>query len=282
MVGTDQDNPIMVSPRVIATDLDGTLLRFDGSLSPRTLDALAAAEGAGLRVVIVTARPPLATTMVSDRFTWAARVCANGAFVHLPDGSDPLVQALDPGTARTVIEKLAAAVPDLGFGIETGEGFLHEPGFELSSWAGDPGAPWLTAVRSVDELLERAAPIGKLITRSAATPLHVLRPAAAAAVGPLAEISYSGGNRMLELSAPGVNKGRALAELCERWGVPADEVAYFGDMPADLPALAWAGHGYAMANGHPDLLDPALGLRVAPSHQEDGVAQVVEGYLAGL
>jgi hydroxymethylpyrimidine pyrophosphatase-like HAD family hydrolase len=103
--------------------------------------------------------------------------------------------------------------------------------------------------------------------------------AAVAAVGPLVEVTYSGAYSLLEMSAPGVTKGSTLALLCERWGVAPEEVVAFGDMPNDLPALTWAGRGYAMANGHPGLFDPALGLHRAPSHQEDGVAQIVERLL---
>ncbi|MCY9785936.1 Cof-type HAD-IIB family hydrolase [Nocardiopsis sp. EMB25] len=270
----------MVSPRVIATDLDGTLLRFDGSLSPRTIDTLSAADAAGLRVVVVTARPPAATWMIADRLPCAAVVCANGAFTHLPDRAEPLVRALGQDTSGTVVEKLLAAVPDLGFAVETGDGLVYEPAFELSEWAAQ--APWSTEVDGVGELLERAAPIAKLLARAAETPLHDMRVEAQSTVGALAEVTYSGGSRLLEMSAPGVTKGNALAELCGSWGVTADEVAYFGDMPNDLSALTWAGHGYAMANGHPDLFDPVLGLGVAPSHQEDGVARVVEGILTAL
>ncbi|MFI6578929.1 HAD family hydrolase [Nocardiopsis sp. NPDC050513] len=270
----------MVSPRVIATDLDGTLLRPDGSLSARTIDVLSAADAAGLRVVVVTARPPAATWMITDRLACSAVICGNGAFTRLPGQSGTRVRALDRDAAGTVVAKLLAAVPDVGFAVETGDGLVYEPSFEVSEWAAE--APWSTLVGSPEEVVERAAPVAKLLARAAETPLHSMRAEIQTAIGALAEVTYSGGSRLLEMSAPGVTKGNALAELCGAWNVPAEEVAFFGDMPNDLSALTWAGHGYAMANGHPDLLDPALGLGVAPSHQEDGVARVVEGILAGL
>ncbi|WP_433699739.1 HAD family hydrolase [Nocardiopsis sp. CA-288880] len=268
----------MVFPRVIATDLDGTLLGSGGLVSARNRQALAAAADAGARVVVSTARPPRETWHISSQFTCAAVLCGNGALAHLP-GEEPLVRALSPETAGTVVEKLRGALPDLGFGVETGTGFFHEPDYLLEPWA---HRDWVSGVLdSAEELLERTSPIAKLLVRSGGTPVHLLHEAAVETVGSLVEVTYSGGHGLLELSASGVNKGTTLALVCERWGVAAEEVAAFGDMPNDLAALSWAGMGYAMADGHPDLLDPALGLGVAPASTEDGVARVVERLLSG-
>ena len=77
-------------------------------------------------------------------------------------------------------------------------------------------------------------------------------------------------DRLMEISAVGVTKGGALAALCERLGVDADEVVAFGDMPNDLPMLTWAGTSYAVANAHESVL--AAADHVAPRNDEDGVA----------
>ncbi|RKS05735.1 hypothetical protein DFP74_1344 [Nocardiopsis sp. Huas11] len=267
----------MVFPRVIATDLDGTLLRSDGSLSARSRHALGLAVEAGARVVIATARPRRATDIVSDQLDCAAVVWSNGSHYRAADGTD-CFRAIGATTTRMVIEKLAQALPSPGFGVETGTAFFHEPAYQ-------PGPMTLwdrELVYSTEELVERAAPVAKLVVRSPDEPVHLMHEAAVTAVGPLVEVTYSGAFSLLELSAPGVTKGSTLALLCEEWGVAAEEVVAFGDMPNDLPALTWAGRGYAMAGGHPGLLDPALGLLRAPSNQEDGVAQVVERLLADL
>jgi Cof subfamily protein (haloacid dehalogenase superfamily) len=265
----------MVFPRVIATDLDGTLLRFDGTLSPRSRRALTLAAEAGARVVVATARPRRATDLISDQLDCGAVVWSNGSHYRIGTGGDEF-RAIGAQTARTVIEKLGQALPAPGFGVETGTAFFHEPAY----LPGPNAVSWdREVVYSADELVDRAAPVAKLVVRSPDEPVHLMHEAAVAAVGPLVEVTYSGAYSLLEMSAPGVTKGSTLALLCERWGVAPEEVVAFGDMPNDLPALTWAGRGYAMANGHPGLFDPALGLHRAPSHQEDGVAQIVERLL---
>lgn len=267
----------MVFPRVIATDLDGTLLGAAGLVSDRNRQALIAAADAGAKVVVSTARPPRSTWQISSQLPCSAVLCGNGALAHVP-GADPLVRALTPETARTVVEKLRGALPDLGFGVETGTDFFHDPDYVLEPWL---TRDWVSGVLdSTEDLLAHAAPVAKLLVRSHGTPVDLLHEAAVEAIGPLAEVTYSGGHSLLELSASGVDKGTTLAMLCERWGVAPEEVAAFGDMPNDLPALTWAGMGYAMESGHPGLLDPALGLRVAPASDEDGVGRAVERLLS--
>ncbi|WP_017571182.1 HAD-IIB family hydrolase [Nocardiopsis halotolerans] len=267
----------MVFPRVIATDLDGTLLGAEGLVSERNRRALVAASEAGIRVVVSTARPPRTTQHIAEQFPCAAVLCGNGALAHAPD-SDPLVRAIDLDTAHTVVEKLNAALAGIGYGVETGTDFFHDAAYHLEPWL---PRDWVREVLETTEaLLTRASPVTKLLVRSSDTPVHLLHEAAVAAVGSLAEITYSGAHGLLELSAPGVNKGSTLAMVCERWGVSAEEVVAFGDMPNDVSALSWAGAGYAMASGHPDLLDPALGLRVAPASNDDGVGRVIEQLLA--
>lgn len=266
----------MVFPRVIATDLDGTLLGAEGLVSNRNRQALAAAAEAGIKVVVATGRPPRTTQHIAEQFTCAAVLCGNGALAHVPD-TDPLVRPVDLETASTVVEKLRSALDDIGFGIETGTDFFHDSGYHLEPWVPHDWAK--EVLESTDALLERATPVTKLLVRSRDVPVHLMYEAATEVVGPLMETTYSGRGSLLELSAPGVNKGSALAMICEQWGVSAEEVVAFGDMPNDLSALSWAGAGYAMANGHPDLLDPELGLRVAPANDDDGVARVVEQLL---
>jgi hydroxymethylpyrimidine pyrophosphatase-like HAD family hydrolase len=78
----------------------------------------------------------------------------------------------------------------------------------------------------------------------------------------------------VEVTAAGVNKATALAELAEALGIPASDVVAFGDYPNDIPMLAWAGHGVAVANAHPDVIEIAD--EVTATNDEDGVALVLE------
>lgn len=267
----------MVLPRVIATDLDGTLLNEHGLVSDRTRRVLAEAVNSGVRLVLSTARPPRTTQHIAEWFTCAAVLCGNGAVATLP-GADPLVRAIERETAGSVVDKLRGVLRSPGFGVETGTDFFHCPDYRLEPWV---PRDWVREVLdSTDALLERATPVTKLLVRYEGTPVDLAHEAALSAIGPLAEVTYSGSFGVLEVSAPGVDKGSTLAMVCEQWGVRPEEVVAFGDMLNDLPALSWAGAGYAMANGHPSLLDPALGLRVAPPNTEDGVARVVEQLLS--
>jgi hydroxymethylpyrimidine pyrophosphatase-like HAD family hydrolase len=75
---------------------------------------------------------------------------------------------------------------------------------------------------------------------------------------------------MVEISAAGVTKASGLAWLCDREGIDPADVLAFGDMPNDLPMLAWAGHAVAMANAHPAVREVAD--EVTLSNDEDGVA----------
>jgi len=87
-------------------------------------------------------------------------------------------------------------------------------------------------------------------------------------------VATHSGAPFVELSAAGVDKAFALAELCRALGIGPGEVVAFGDMPNDLPMLAWAGRGVAVADAHPRVL--AAADEVAGPSAEDGVAAALE------
>jgi Cof subfamily protein (haloacid dehalogenase superfamily) len=259
-------------PRLVACDLDGTLLRSDRTVSARTIDAWRAAAAAGIELVVVTARPPRFFDLVGlDLFSGGSglAVCANGALVY--DPSTRHVVDVRP-LARAVAEKIVATpfdVGPLGFAVETGARVVAEPGFRRF-FDGDPHF----AAGSFAELWSHGTPIVKLLAWSASFAADVVAASFGAALGDLAECTFSGGQGLVELSAPGVTKVSALSSLCEARGISSDEVVAFGDMPNDRAMLQWAGTGYAVANAHPSLL--GLGLPVTASNNDDGVARVLE------
>jgi hydroxymethylpyrimidine pyrophosphatase-like HAD family hydrolase len=87
-------------------------------------------------------------------------------------------------------------------------------------------------------------------------------------------VTFSTGHGLIEISAPGITKGSGLARLAGQLGIAPAEVVALGDMPNDLPMLQWAGHGVAMANAHPAVLESADEI-TAPNSQ-DGLALVLE------
>jgi len=267
-----------VRPRLIATDLDGTLLRSDGTVSERTREALTLAEAAGLCIVFVTGRPPrwmdTVRTITGDH---GIAICSNGAAVYDVRQRELVSSAaLRPEDALAVVKALRAELPEVAFAFEYPSGFAVEQDYTSPMW-GDQTAQ---RVGTAEEILGSPEGHGvfKMLARlPGLDPDEFLRRARAVA-GQYAEITRS--SPMLEISALGVSKATTLARWCAARGVTAEEVVAFGDMPNDLPMLDWAGTAFAVANAHPLVL--AATAHRAADHDEDGVAQVIESVVRGL
>jgi Cof subfamily protein (haloacid dehalogenase superfamily) len=260
----------------VACDLDGTLLRSDLTISPRTRAALAAVEERGILLVFVTGRPPRWIRPVSTQTDHRGlAICANGALLYdLHTEEVVAADLLSIEVLTQTIGLLREAVPGLAFAVEYGADFVHEPGYPVSTEARRNNVRTVSAV----ELLERSA--AKLLVRHPERDSADLLAEAQRLVGQLVEVTHATpvGPGLLEVSAAGVSKASALARLCAEHGIAAETVVAFGDMPNDLPMLEWAGRPYAMANAHPDVL-----ARIpdrAPSNDEDGVAVVLEQLLS--
>lgn len=255
-------------PRAVATDLDGTLLHTDGSVSGRTRRALAAVEDAGIRTVLVTARPPRwLDDLESIVGAHGVALCGNGAFVYdVPGRTVTAEYGFDPADLAPVLADLRRQLPGIAFAAERASGYGHEVGY-----TSDHPVP-ADAVRGpVDAVGE---PVGKLLARHTGLGDDAFRVAVAEVVGDRGVVAYSGADGLAEISAPGVTKAAGLARWCTDLGIPAEAVWAFGDMPNDLPMLAWAGTSLAVANAHPEVL--AAADLVCPANDEDGVAQVLD------
>jgi Cof subfamily protein (haloacid dehalogenase superfamily) len=261
----------LMTPSVVATDLDGTVVRSDGTISARTKAALGRAADAGALVVIVTGRPPRWLAGIDEATGHhGLAICANGAIVY--DLTSDLVidsRPLDEAVVRRIIAELRAAVPGLAFAIERVDGqFAHERDYH-PRWS--PEAE--TIIGDLDGLL--GVSISKVLGRCEGVGSDELLAAARAVIGDdVASLTHSSIDGLLEISAPGVTKATTLAEVLAARGFSASDVVAFGDMPNDLEMLRWAGHGVAVANAHPDVL--AVVDEVTASNDEDGVAQVLE------
>jgi hypothetical protein len=260
------------SPRAVACDLDGTLLRTDLTISARTRAALAAVEAAGALLVLVTGRPPRWLAPVVDQVDHRGlAICANGALVYDLHTNEVVESDLiAPEVLARIVADLRGLVDGVTFAIEHVGGFWHDTGYPV------PPQHRTTAVREVapEELV--GVPVAKLLVRHPRRDSEDLLAAVGEVFAGLAEVTHSTpvGPGLLELSAAGVSKASALARLCAQHDIEAADVVAFGDMLNDLPMLAWAGRPYAMANAHPDVL--AAIARRAPSNDEDGVAVVLE------
>jgi Cof subfamily protein (haloacid dehalogenase superfamily) len=259
-----------MSFKAVACDLDGTLLRSDGTLDERSRRALAAVEATGAIVVICTARParwmrPLAEA-TGHR---GVAICANGGVVWDLHTDTPIEEfPLKPEIAREIVAALQAGLPGGHWAVERTDGFGHEPSYE-PRWP----VPDDTVIEAVDVLVSQ--PSVKLLLRHADLMADELLQQARGLVGHLAELSHSNSaDSLLEIAAAGVSKASALTRVCAERGIASADVVAFGDMPNDLPMLRWAGHAVAVANAHADLL--AAADEVTASNDDAGVARVLE------
>jgi Cof subfamily protein (haloacid dehalogenase superfamily) len=254
--------------RLVASDIDGTLIHHDGTLSARTIELLAALP---VPAVLVTGRPVRWLRQLYDQMPEPLpAVCANGAAIYDP-ATDRIVRAdpLSIDLLLDVTKKLREAVPDIAFAVEVEDGrkFFYEDAWPVRWETVDEN---LVRVLATPEELT-SAPAVKLLARSASAgePDEFYK-LISRTLGSAAEATHSSSSAMVEISAAGVTKASGLAWLCERDGIDPADVLAFGDMPNDVPMLAWAGHSVAMANAHPAVREVAD--EVTLSNDEDGVA----------
>lgn len=260
----------MSLPRLVATDLDGTLVRADGTVSDYTRGVLEELERRGVPVVFVTGRP---LRWAEDVFEYVGghglAIVSNGALVwDVARNAVHLTRPIQPELGLAVCRELRAALPGTTYAVETLSGIGLESEF-LERHPVPDGA----RRAPIEELFSE--PALKLLARhEELTPQEFWDLAEETVLGRLV-ITWSSASALLEISAAGVTKASTLALLCEDLGIGAEDVIAFGDMPNDLPMLSWAGTAYAMAGAHPTVVE-AAGHR-APGHDDDGVAQVLAG-----
>ncbi|MER6556175.1 HAD family hydrolase [Streptomyces sp. NPDC001027] len=256
---------------LIATDLDGTLLRGDDTFSDRSLDALARVAAAGARHLVVTGRPaPRVRPLLERLHSRGLAVCGQGAQLY-DAGADRLLWSvtLDRELAETALGKIEAEVGQLYAAVDQDgvDGLtLIEPGYRMPH-------PTLPALRvgCRDDLW--CEPISKVLLRHPALSDDELAATARSVVGSLATVTMSGPGTV-ELQPCGITKATGLALAAEHLGLRPEDTVAFGDMPNDIPMFDWAAHGVAMANAHPEL--KAVADEVTTSNEDDGVAVVLE------
>ena len=258
----------MTAPRLVATDLDGTLLDSEGRVSARTRAVLDELDSTGVPVVFTTGRPVRWMEELWDAVGGhGLAICSNGAVVY--DVTRREVRDHRPVTREVglaLAEAVRAAVPGTTFAIEHTEGWASEEAF--------PGHPDDLAVRTQGawEDIFRDDVVKVLAVHRDLAPEDFWGQVERA-VGDSAVTTWSSSFALVEISAAGVTKASTLASLAAEMGVGAGDVVAFGDMPNDLPMLEWAGTSYAMANAHPSVRD--LADHLAPRNDDDGVATVL-------
>jgi len=262
-------------PRLIASDMDGTLLRSDETVSEQTRAELARWRDDGVPFVLATGRPPRWMRDIRTVLGSGTAVCCNGAVLLDLAGFEVLDEdALQPDVLQQVTAELRRHQPDTWFAVEYGLEFRHEPVYQ-PRW--DVDAPGV-AVATLEEMV--AAPVAKLLARHESLPRDEFVALVERVAGDRATVTNSSADALAEISARGVTKATGLAKVAARHGVGPQDVVVFGDMPNDIAAFDWVreagGRAVAMAHAHPDLL--AAATDVTGSNEDDGVA----AFLAAL
>jgi hydroxymethylpyrimidine pyrophosphatase-like HAD family hydrolase len=261
-------SPVM--PQLVATDLDGTIIRGDGTISARTVAAFARVESAGARFVLVTGRPPRVMGSIAEAFGHqGTAICANGALAY--DMRTETIEALHlipPPVLAAAAGALRAAVPGIGIAVEYPDGHAADLVYQALNWDLNQSIP-----RVPDDVLF-ARPGSKLLGRHFGYTCDDLLALAVPALEGLVSVTHSNSKGLVEAGALGATKARAVEELAARSGIGRESVIAFGDMPNDLPLLTWAGTSCAVANAHPWVL--AAATHVIGSNDEDGVAAYLE------
>ncbi|WP_344858122.1 HAD family hydrolase [Amycolatopsis ultiminotia] len=263
---------------MIASDVDGTLLGPSETVTERTVSVVQRVLADQAPFVLCTGRPPRWIAPIAGPLGLTGyAVCANGA-VLLDIGRDSVVEVhglLEPTLLYDLAGTLDKALPGCRLAAERVEqgppdhdlrNFVIEPDYH-NPWGDGEGR---VAMRG--EVLGKPA-IKLLVSRRGMTS-EEMAGAVRAVLDDAVDVTYSSSGGLIELSAHGVTKALGLADVAARFGVPAESVIAFGDMPNDVEMLRWAGHGVAMANGHPEAL--AAADEVTGPVTEDGVAQVLE------
>ena len=262
-----------VRARLIALDLDGTLLRRDGSISASTLWALRAAQARGLGLLFVTARAPrrVREVAVATELCGVA-ICGNGALLYDFEANSVLSEErLRADHASLLVESLRTAVPGVAFAVEAGMRYGCDANFAIAAdHARDRSDPLMRRADAVELCREG---VTGLVVQQLDWPLPDLLEVTRVFASSRASVSPSA-SHFVEVVAPGVSKATALERYCSALRIPAAEVIAFGDRPNDLPMLRWAGCGIAVANAHPDVL--AAADLVTRSNDADGVALALD------
>jgi hydroxymethylpyrimidine pyrophosphatase-like HAD family hydrolase len=272
--------------RLIAVDLDGTLLAGDSTLSPAGARALSAAAERGVRVILSTTRtPPSVRAFAREMGLGDPLICTNGAEIWA--SADGPVWA-----KRPLSDEFAWAVAELaderGWSLITSAGEVsyyrqasgqapgppgQAPG-PPGQAPGPPGPYRAVVARNVEAL--RNGPVTRILNYESEA-IRELRALCERRYRDQCHVEtyyhLDGRLKSIGLFAPGADKGTALTLVMDRLGIGTEGVMAVGDNPNDLPMFACARIKVAMGNATPDVKEAAT--LIAPPHDEEGVAWAV-------
>ncbi len=268
-------------PKMVATDVDGTLIDRAEQVSPRTRAVVKALIDDGVHFVLATGRPPRWIEPVVAGLGYPPLcVCGNGAVVY-DSAADRILHSnsLDVDDLAWLAELAERILPGCGLAAERVGETAHDAATPQFVSSPEYQHAWLnpddTQVARREVI---ATPAIKMLIRLPGVASAEMRAALDPHLDGRADLTYSTDDGLIELSAPGVTKASGLAMVAERLGVEHRDIIAFGDMPNDVPMLRLAGHGVAMGNAHPEAVVAAD--EITGTNAEDGVAQVLERWWA--
>ena len=262
-------------PKLIGTDLDGTIVAHYGYISERTKIALSQAHQAGIHIYFVTGRPIRWMVEIKNNFDFGTGICGNGAMLYDFINEKVLEEWLfSVENQIKAVKRLRDVIPSIHFAVEIGENFHREKKY-IPKW--DVGMDDSGVDRIEDTMV---APALKLLARCnegqyTSDQMLDLATKALSGIATATHSNFHGSS--IEISALGVSKGSTLEKIAVRHGLTAQDCVTFGDNPNDFSMLSWASRSWGMADGHPDLMKYAK--YKTDAHQEDGVAKVIERLL---
>lgn len=250
---------------IVSLDLDGTLLRDDKTVSPRTVRALRRCAERGMRLVVASARPARSIrALVPVEVPLTAEVCYNGAETY-ENGVLVLEQALEPEATRALLAVILRHAPEAMIALEMRGAMYANRALEYPWEHEVADLAWVAAGgRAVAKVLFEAYRVADLAA------FH-------AEIRDVCAFTLTDAGRLGHLMAPGVSKALALEALAARWGLGMEDVVAFGDDLNDLDILRESGMGVAMGNAIAEARQAAD--TVTLSNEEDGVAATLEALL---
>lgn len=242
----------------VVTDLDGTLVGDDFSITAATVAALDTIRNAGLPVIVATARTPQGLRHLEQiAMRTDVAVCCSGAVGRSDRQGCSWTSFIDPGAVREVVS----------FAIERDVGVA---GFDADIWrmtqryeavsGGQPDGPTRLTVTPAALAMSRCATMAIRSERKLSGFEDIRSDRLTVA------LSRVGGSTVIDLTAFGVDKGTGVLRVLKALGINPEQAVSFGDMPNDLPMFAITGRSYAVGRGHPDvmavadeILDPVAG-----------------------
>jgi Cof subfamily protein (haloacid dehalogenase superfamily) len=262
--------------RLLALDLDGTLLRHDKSVDPRDIAAVRELQRAGVTVTIVTGR-------LRSGAAHAARACTIEGAIACVEGSHLVEMASGTTLAHHPVSEAPAAILRATFAAHELTTFVFDADGIHHDHAGAPYAnyvsTWSPNLRVVEEELAwQTSPLAAVAIgdRAAVAAAHAaLRPHADRIFSVSFEVTWHPGVHAVLVRAAGPSKGTALAELCRVAGCTLAEAVAVGDWVNDVPMFEVAGRSFAMGTSPDHVRGKASDVLASGAGEGGGIAEAI-------